>query len=183
MFNNYGEYHEVIRVGIEGISGLRSHQRVSEIPVFKFNEWQRIEFEKDHHATNVLDKNHYIRYYLLQKIETKGECEMTNKKVQPIKPTKVIEQKKKTAFPDVVLESFNLLITQNFSHGSAVIQQDDILTLLIQKGLNRQEIFNKHWLDVEDVYRAEGWHVEYDKPGYNETYPATFTFKRPKKTR
>lgn len=28
------------------------------------------------------------------------------------------------------------------------------------------------WLDLEDIYRDEGWTVEYDSPGYNETYEA-----------
>ncbi len=32
------------------------------------------------------------------------------------------------------------------------------------------------WLNVEELYRAQGWTVTYDKPGYNESYPATFTF-------
>jgi len=48
---------------------------------------------------------------------------------------------------------------------------------MVKKGLNRAEIFDKGWLNVEEVYRAAGWAVEYDKPGFNESYSATFTFK------
>ena len=30
---------------------------------------------------------------------------------------------------------------------------------------------------------ARGWEVEYDKPAYNETYAASFTFTKPKDTK
>lgn len=42
-------------------------------------------------------------------------------------------------------------------------------------------MLDREHLDVEDVYRAAGWEVTYDKPGYNETYDATFTFRSAKK--
>jgi len=41
----------------------------------------------------------------------------------------------------------------------------------------RDEIFDRGWLDVEDLYRISGWRVEYHKPGYNETYEPTFEFQ------
>lgn len=44
--------------------------------------------------------------------------------------------------------------------------------------VTREQIYENRWLDIEDSYRAVGWHVEYDKPGYCESYEATFTFKR-----
>lgn len=34
--------------------------------------------------------------------------------------------------------------------------------------LTKDEIFDNHWLDIEDIYREQGWKVKYDKPGYNE---------------
>jgi len=37
-------------------------------------------------------------------------------------------------------------------------------------------IFDNHWLDVEPIFEDCGWKVEYDKPGFNENYPATFKF-------
>ena len=54
--------------------------------------------------------------------------------------------------------------------------QDDVAKLIVQKGLKRQDIFDNHWLDVEDLYRKNGWKVDYDKPGYNESYNAYFVF-------
>lgn len=98
-------------------------------------------------------------------------------KVQPIKPSEVIRGKEKN-LPDAVLEAFNELIAQNFSGRSATIKQDDVVALMVEKGLTPREIFDKHYLDVEDIYRAVGWVVEYDKPGYNESYHAYFVFKK-----
>ncbi len=89
-----------------------------------------------------------------------------------------IAGEKQKTFPDAVLESFNELLTQKFNGTPVIIKQDDVLALMIRKGLNREEIFEKGWLDVEGAYRAAGWKVSYDKPGFNETYDANFTFKR-----
>lgn len=99
------------------------------------------------------------------------------RKVRPIRPSDVATEKKRT-FPDAVLASFNELIAQKWSGSSATITLDGVVALMVKKGLKRKEISEKHWLDVEDVYRAAGWSVEYDSPGYNESYPATFTFAR-----
>lgn len=44
--------------------------------------------------------------------------------------------------------------------------------------IDRQEIFDNCWLDVEDIFEEVGWKVVYDKPGYNESYPANFEFTK-----
>jgi len=97
--------------------------------------------------------------------------------VHPIKPSEVAK-KKAIDFPDAVFEAFNQLIAQNFSAGYAVVKQDEVVALMVKKGLKRGEIFRNHWLDVEDVYKAAGWKVEYDKPAYCESYDAFFSFKK-----
>lgn len=56
------------------------------------------------------------------------------------------------------------------------LYQDEIVQKLVARGLKRSDIFENHWLDFEDAYRASGWGVEYDKPGFNETYQARFIF-------
>ena len=101
-------------------------------------------------------------------------------KVRPIKPEDIVAAKKKT-FPNEVLSSFNELIAKNWDGHSATIKQNEVVALMVEKGLRREQIFDNGWLDVEDAYRAAGWKVEYDKPGYCETYPATFTFTRKRK--
>lgn len=110
----------------------------------------------------------------------KGEGAVTNK-VHPIKPEDVAVEKQRT-IPDEVFSSFNELIAQKWDGHSATIKQDDVVALIVKKGLSKKEISDKGWLDVEDAYRSFGWYVEYDKPGYNESYPATFTFKRKSKS-
>ena len=96
--------------------------------------------------------------------------------VQPIMPKDVVDEKIQN-FPDAVIESFNELITQNAREGHSTILQEDVVKLMVEKGLKRDEIFDRHWLDVEDVYRKVGWNVKYDAPGYNETYPPMFIFE------
>lgn len=78
--------------------------------------------------------------------------------------------------PDLVFDVFNKYIAQGAGIRSVTFKQDDVVNALEQHGFNRSEIFEKHWLDVEAIYEAAGWKVTYDKPGYNESYDATFTF-------
>ena len=102
------------------------------------------------------------------------------KHVLPIRPSEAAK-KKRSDIPDVVLETFNEFIISDLSkNGRAVIRQDDIVKALVEKGLREGEIYDKHWLDVEGLYRSAGWEVEYDKPAHCENYPATFTFSKNK---
>ncbi len=108
---------------------------------------------------------------------------MTKRRVLPISPQEVIQQKKND-IPDEALEAFNELIARNWNGNESRVPQKDVVALMIKKGLNNHDIFNNGWLNVEDIYRArtqesDGWEVEYDKPGYNESYEAYFIF-RPK---
>lgn len=95
---------------------------------------------------------------------------------RPIRPEEVLAEKERV-LPDAVFESFNTLITRNFNEGVSVVKQEDVLALMMEKGLTRETIFQNHWLDVEGIYRSSGWEVSYDKPGFSESYPATFTFR------
>lgn len=98
--------------------------------------------------------------------------------VTAISPTDIAVQKVKS-FPDFVLDEWNKMIAKKFTAGCACILKDEIIVALLphtQHG-NRKEIFDNHWLDIEEVYRAQGWSVVYDKPAYNESYTASFTFK------
>jgi len=104
--------------------------------------------------------------------------------VQPIKPSEV-SKLKQTLLPDYVLEAFNELIAKEWDDRSAIIDQDDIVTLIKQKratSLNSEQVedqlFDNNWLDVEPIYRLAGWKVEYDKPGYNESGRAYYTFTK-----
>lgn len=71
------------------------------------------------------------------------------------------------------------LLQKRWDGRSAVLTQSEIITALMDKmGVSRQYVFNKKLLDFEQAYRDVGWHVYYDKPGYNESYEPTFTFTK-----
>lgn len=95
--------------------------------------------------------------------------------ITPIRPEEIATSKK-IQMPDAILESFNELIAQNFSGDMARVRQNEIVARIANKGYDRRQIFDNHWLDVEDIYREAGWEVMYDKPGYNDSYEAYFEF-------
>jgi len=95
---------------------------------------------------------------------------------KPITPAEVTS-KKLANIPDRVIEAFNTLIAKHYDGRSATVKQDEVLAAIVTDEITRSMVFENHWLDVEDIFREAGWDVEYDKPAYNESYPATFTFK------
>ena len=80
--------------------------------------------------------------------------------------------------PEIIFEAFNKLIIEKFDGKESIVLQDDILSLVCNEdtSLTKDNIFKKHYLDVEDYYRDKGWKVEYDKPAYCENYKAFFKF-------
>lgn len=99
-------------------------------------------------------------------------------KVKPISPSEATARKK-GEIPPFVIEVFNALIAENLREGGTATFRQEEAEARIRKHLSEGEQFPTRWLDVEPLYRNEGWEVEYDKPGYNENYPATFTFTIP----
>lgn len=109
-------------------------------------------------------------------------------KVMPIRPDDVVACRQAT-IPDFVIEAFNTCIAAAYANGAAVVRLDDVVAAILRSmpsddnpAMDRTRIFRERWLDVEDLYRAQGWAVTFDKPGYNESYPASLTFKRAKRT-
>jgi len=96
---------------------------------------------------------------------------------QPITPNEVVRLKEKI-LPNEVFDAFNELIAKKWNGRSSTVLQCEVVKLL--KGKMQLEdtsiIFDNNWLDVEPVYRDAGWVVKYDKPGYNESYEASFKF-------
>lgn len=91
---------------------------------------------------------------------------------RPITPDEVDEGKH---IPAEVIEAFNELIAE----GSGHVKQKDAVARIVQKmGLDSNVVYQRGWLNVEGAYRKAGWKVDYDKPGYNETYDAFFVFTR-----
>lgn len=110
---------------------------------------------------------------------------MKERNVKPISPNE-IGKAKASRISDDVIEAFNELIAKHWNGKSATIKQDEVIQLILKKRANmgkesnRRDIFENKELDIEDLFRAEGWQVEYDKPGFNESYEASWTFDIPK---
>jgi len=99
----------------------------------------------------------------------------------PISPGQVVAAKEQQ-IPEEVFQVVNDLIVEKWSNGSATILQRDIVSRLRAiDGFEDIDFADKGWLDFEPVYRKKGWVVTYDKPGYNETYPASFQFRKAKR--
>ena len=100
--------------------------------------------------------------------------------MKPLKPSEVVE-KKLEKLPDEVIDAFNEMIALHWNGSYSKFKQEDVVNLILKKmDMERGDIFDSHYLDVEDIYRSEGWNVEYDKPAYYETYSATFEFSKGK---
>jgi hypothetical protein len=99
--------------------------------------------------------------------------------VKPISPDEAIVEKPKY-MPDAVIDTWNRFIAKKYNGKSAIIiAQDEIVAAIADAtGEPRSVVFDSGWLDIEDMYRSAGWKVEYDAPGFNESYKAFFTFMR-----
>ena len=104
--------------------------------------------------------------------------------VQPIKPSEV-GAKKATLLPGFVIEAFNQIIAEKYNEQSksATVKQDAVIARIIQLGTNgesspsRNEVFNNGWLEVETIFKAAGWKVEYTKPDYTESFEPYYEFR------
>lgn len=96
----------------------------------------------------------------------------------PIRPED-IAARKAVVLPAEVIEVFNDLIALAYAGRSATVTQEDAVNEIATRlSISRTAVFDRNLLDIELVYQAAGWDVTYDKPGFNESYPAAFTFAR-----
>jgi hypothetical protein len=100
------------------------------------------------------------------------------RKGQPISPAE-IPAAKQAIIPGFVFDAFNECIAANWSGGSARVLQKDVVAK-IKASPDYTEPFKYEWLNVEEAYRASGFHVTYDKPAYCETYDPLFEFSKKK---
>lgn len=107
------------------------------------------------------------------------------RKIQPITPEEAFEQNR-AEIPDFVIEIVNELLAKRYSaRGQTVtIRQDELVKLIMEKGDIPKEqesvVFEKRYLDFEDLYDKTGWDVSFNKPSIDNSYKAFFKF-RPKK--
>ena len=96
-----------------------------------------------------------------------------------IKPLSKEEVKRAIKMPDIIIKTVNELLIKNYSNGKSIIMQSEIVDIVSgdPDGISRTDIYDNNYLDFEDVYRAIGWKVTYDKPGYCESYDPRFIFE------
>lgn len=105
---------------------------------------------------------------------------------KPISPYEAAKQAKgRLQSRTEVIEAFNEMIVENWDDGQSFFSQDQVIERILLKfgnTIDRDAIFKSKWLDVEDLYRKQGWDVDYSKPGWGESGSARFIFTRKKKS-
>lgn len=87
---------------------------------------------------------------------------------------------KRLVIPAFVFRAVNTVLAKEFNGRSATLRQCDVVKAIMDENpeVTKSELFDNRWMDFEPAYRAQGWKVEYDKPGYNESYEATYKFTK-----
>ncbi len=95
--------------------------------------------------------------------------------VKPLSPSDVKTNKK--VHPDIIW-AVNELLKERYKKGIVTILQKDIVAKFKTRNPEYyiQDLYDSGSMNFEPIYRAKGWKVEYDKPAYNESYDAYFTF-------
>ena len=96
-----------------------------------------------------------------------------------------VMNKRNEMIPDFVITAFNDLLTENYQEDETImfayIEQEDVIRKILEystdDGLTRETIFKKHYLGIENLYRNNGWEVDYKKPMFNEHFKTYFVFK------
>lgn len=96
----------------------------------------------------------------------------------PISPTEANELRQKN-IPDEVYDAFNTLIVRNLINGQAIVKVNEVVSLIQEliPFTTDLQIFDNHWLDVENAYRAKNWIVLFEKPGFGDSWDSHFIFK------
>lgn len=98
----------------------------------------------------------------------------------PVTPEDVISLAA-ALIPEAVFGVFNDLIARDWDGNSVTVSQDEAVDLLLERDgtLDRDRIFSARMLNIEAAYRAAGWQVSYEKPGFNERGVPKFIFTKP----
>lgn len=103
--------------------------------------------------------------------------------MKPIKPDEILDNRENIIHPNIFVV-INDMLKKKYTHynTSVDIKQNDIIKafLEITPDFKRQQIFDEHHLDFEEVYRQYGWSVKFDQPGWDENYDTRYTFTKKK---
>ena len=86
---------------------------------------------------------------------------ITMTKIQPINPNEIISEKVKI-IPDQVIRVFNELIARNWNKDKSIVFTNEAVEFIkFLTGASKDTIIKNHWLDVEPLYRENGFDVKY----------------------
>ncbi len=88
-----------------------------------------------------------------------------------------VKKKLGTAIPEAVIEAVNELLIANMDSDMDCTLKRGEVERAIKARMGVKEVDMK-WLDFEPVFRRAGWKVEYDRPGYNESYEGYWKFSQ-----
>ena len=103
--------------------------------------------------------------------------------MKPISPNEV-KQKRIESIPDFVIEAANNLIAKKWNGFSSTFKLNELVKESLKIGgdeVSREDLFDNHSFDIEPIFEKAGWKVNFDKPGYNESYDSFFEFTPKKK--
>lgn len=96
-----------------------------------------------------------------------------------IKPLSPSDINLKNRIPSYVIEAVNELIKKYYIGKSFTFTQDELIQKIISLGpyeLRKNDIFDKKYLDIEQIYNENGWTVQYELPCRDESFDAYFKF-------
>lgn len=85
--------------------------------------------------------------------------------LSPITP-KEAKRRKGVTVPVVVIEIFNEFLAERYSPLITITQNEVVAQIIKRKNMQaqeRQSIFERNWLDIEDLYTQHGWEVNFEK--------------------
>ena len=94
--------------------------------------------------------------------------------VKPIKPSEILE-KKAEIIPTAMIQAVNEMIAKMWDGRIATIKKEDLLERYFKitgqrnDRANCDKLYDDHALDFEDLYRKEGWKVNYESPHYGDS--------------
>ena len=102
------------------------------------------------------------------------------KQIKPMSPQDIYDELE-TIIPSYVIVAVNNLLQLNYRGEYEIkISQKDILAEILKlapEGVTEKVILKNKYLDFEPLFQKYGWKIEYDKPGFNESYEPIFKFK------
>lgn len=103
---------------------------------------------------------------------------ITVTKIQPINPNEIISEKVKI-IPDQVIRVFNELIARNWNKDKSIVFTNEAVEFIkFLTGASKDTIIQNHWLDVEPLYRENGYEVTYHESQGNESFPSYYEFRK-----